>query len=101
MAKKKKNRLNKLLKAQQLERLNASKEPDSSSLMTSVRVVEAAPNSQQADTNIFVKAEITRTVVSLAIVGLLLVVAVIIDRRSDIFSQFGNWLYQALRLASR
>ena len=41
-----------------------------------------------------------KTAISIVIIAVLLVVAVIFDRRSPYLNQFSDWLYNALRLQS-
>lgn len=41
-----------------------------------------------------------KTAVSIIVIAILLVVAVIFDKKSPYLNQFGDWLYSALRLQS-
>ena len=42
--------------------------------------------------------EIFRTLVSVLIITIVLIGAIILDKRSDVFTTFGNWLYSSLKL---
>jgi len=112
MAKKKKNKLNKILKQRQLQQLATSREIEP---LPTVSVAQPAtifqpPSTVSPSTNFTSVAavpdnrfgrEILRTLISLLIVAILLVIAVIIDRRTSYFTNFSNWLFYTLRLNNK
>lgn len=100
MSKKKRNKLNKMLKAQQLQQINAGQIlPMSSPVAAPAVALPTAPIVRPADQHM--SREILRTLVSLLVVAALLLAAVIVDRRNNYFTTFGAWLFQALRLANK
>ena len=101
MAKKKKNKLNKILKQQHLQQLsNAAVLPirPASIAATPPRFVPPADTAPVALLDHHFGREIWQTVISLAVVALLLAVVVATHHHNNYLTTFGNWLYQTLRL---
>lgn len=101
MAKKSKKNLQKLLrKKQQLQQLGSSARfealPEEKELTALPKESKEAP--QLAAPSHY--REIKSTVVSVIIIALILVGLVLFDQRSNQISQFGEWLYSALRLTN-
>lgn len=103
MAHKKKNKLNKMLKAQQLQQISIGQiSPNlatAPALATPASAVAPAAVIRPVDRHL--SREIFRTLISLLVVAALLVVAVIVDHRTNYLTNFGAWLFKALRLASK
>ncbi len=98
MSKKKTSKLNKRLKAEQLQRLTHYSDEPIRPTPASIPAIATPTQSFEITPPSFLSKEITRTVISLAVVAALLVGAVIVDRRTQTFTHFGNWLSQTLRL---
>ncbi|HSX42443.1 MAG TPA: hypothetical protein VLE93_03820 [Candidatus Saccharimonadales bacterium] len=102
MSKKKKSRLNKMLKAQQLQQISAGQVlPVSPTTPAPMAVMTIAANPVVRPADRHLSREILRTLISLLVVAALLFTAVIVDRRTNLFTTFGAWLFQALRLANK
>lgn len=102
MSKKHKRNLQVLLKKrQQLQYLNQSSteplvalpQPIANLNLPKTVTVPALPEKSRSTNR-----EVTKTLLSFAAILVLLAVAVIIDRKTPFLTEFGNWLYSALRL---
>ncbi len=104
MAKKKKQNLQKLIaKKQQLQQIAqgavvsfSDSAPIEPYHKPEVAVVKATLSQPKATSD----RALRKTVVSIAIIALLLIVAIILDQKSPYLNQFGDWIYSALRLQS-
>lgn len=108
MSKKKHSKLNKLLKERQLQQLASGQtlaqiEPTVRSEPTVTRVSEPKTNTviEPSSNDSHIGREILRTLISLMIVAVLLVAAVIVDRHTHYLTNFGAWLFKALRLNTK
>lgn len=100
MAKKQKKNLQRLVaKRQQLHQLNQEEALGTAATATASVAAIAAPAimpALPADTHLI--KEVKRTAISFAIISLVLVAAVLIDRQTPFLATFGDRLYTFLRL---
>lgn len=104
MAKKHKRNLQELLEKkrqlQQIQKTNSGSLPE----MTNGAIAPGpaqAPNAEPLFSTAQPRRVIGHTLASVAIVTILLTGSVIASRETTYFDQFGDWLYQALRLNQR
>ncbi len=101
--KKKKSKLSKMLKAQQLQQISLGQVPAfsvSSAVVVPATLPVTAPSPATKPLDRHLNREIFHTLASLAVVALLLVAAVIVNERTSYLTTFGGWLFKALRLAN-
>lgn len=103
MAKKSKAKLQQLIakkeRLQNLQPANITFDEKAPELPKPVAEKAAAPTTTKHKlATHHVTSELTRTVISVIIITVLLVAAVIFDRRQPTLNEFGSWLYQALHL---
>lgn len=102
MAKKKKQNLQQLIaKKQKLQQVTQgaviSFEPQTEIVSAPKTEAAIVTEELQATPNTSGR-ELKKTAVSIVLIAVLLVAAVIVDKKLPYFSEFGNWLYRALRL---
>lgn len=106
MAKKHQRNLQQLLKKRQqfqnLNRLPTQPTPTALPGQPSTVIVPEQPKvaALEAPRSAFAGREVSKTLLSFVVILALLIVVVVIDRKAPFLNQWGEYLYQALRLNS-